>query len=372
MEVISIIIIISFFSFFCPKKIIIYYFIIAAFALSVLAFFYSPTQYADLFHHYLMLDEFKFYGWNYVVDTHYFQRQPIFAVYAYLISFFPFKGFLPAITVFLAYLFPFILINKISIKYNIKKEIIVLSFLFILFTMSYLGVMGGIRNMLAFSLFGYTLYSDLVEKKNKIICFTIYIALCLFHSSIVILVVFRLLVALTKKRLSFFFLLVVSLLWPLLSLYIIKILGLLKGVVFFSFLQEQVEGYINGGTQFVYSTASIRLLSLISIFSCLIFCIFMQKYIKDYPDKYLRFFLITILFTIGGVFQYDLFVRMVCFLIFSSPFVILIALSVSSNGTNRNVTILKMFLNVELIFVSVISLVFYTWSEYTKINFTFF
>lgn len=371
MEVFGLIIIISFFFFFCPQKYIMQYFIIASLLLAALAFYYSPSQYEDLYYHYIMLDEFKTGGWSFILNTHWFERQPVFAIYVYFISLFPANGFLPAISIFLTYLFPFILIYKIAIKYNVKKIYIVFSFLFILCTMSYLGVMSGIRNMLAFSVFSYVLYVDLVEKKNKIVCFAIYIALCLLHTSVVTLVIFRLLLTIAKRKFFFIIIAIFSLLWPLFNIFIFKVLGLLKELEFFMVLDEQVKGYIGGGTQYVFSTASIRLISLVIILFCVILSMYMSRNIRNYPDKYFRYILLIIFFTAGGIFQYDIFVRMVCFLIFSSPFVLLTALSTGTKSINRDVTYLKMLLYVGLIFVLMVSLVFYTWSEYTKINFTF-
>ena len=57
---------------------------------------------------------------------------------------------------------------------------------------NYLGVISGIRNPMAISLFCYILYKDLVMKTSFKKCILGYILLCFFHPSIIILLIITL------------------------------------------------------------------------------------------------------------------------------------------------------------------------------------
>lgn len=382
MEYLAVLLIILFLFLFWTKKNMMWFFFISALFLAILAFFYHPNQYADLYRHYIMLDEFKYGGWEYVKNTHYYDTQPLFAIYVFLISILPHQGYLPAITVFLAYILPFRVIYLYTQENKIGKIYIFLILLFILTAMSYLGVMGGIRNMLAFSIFSFFLYFDLIKNKRKIYCYIIYILLCLFHSSVIILVILRILLSLTKY-VPFYILAIFSFILPNINVYLMQITSFLNGISFFIFLEEQITSYSSGGTVYVYSTAIFRTLALIIIFAGVVLSIIQKDFSSKYSKKYRDYVLLTIMFTLGSINQYDVYVRMVSFLIFASPIVILTSLAVTSKGSllkygiseirkkQFDISKLKMILFLGIISVSLVSITFYTWSEYVKITYNF-
>lgn len=359
MKVLLIILTLSFFSFFFNKKKFKLYCLLASLSLGLLAYNYKPTIAGDLYRHYIMLEEFKMYGFNYILKTHYFRDTPTFAVYAYLISLLSKKEFLPMITTFIVYFLPFQVINKICLKYKIRKNYRFISLFFLMSTLSYLSVIGGIRNMLAFSIFSFYMYEELYEKRNKKICYLGYLISLFIHSSVIILLVIKMIPILKKKWIIFISLIFMS--WPLHLKLIMKLLEKFNGIPIFLMISKQINGYFlkeGGGTQYVYSVAFIRSLTLIIII-ILLLSVFFKKRIQI--EKYINFYSILVCFTLAAVFQYDLYVRMVSFLSISSPVIILESL----RGKQNKKTI---YIYMMILAVATISLWFNTWSEYVKIE----
>ena len=68
----------------------------------------------------------------------------------------------------------------------------------VLFSINYLGC-SGIRNMMAVCIFHVVLFCELVEKKNRLICWSVYIGCCLIHSQVIIFLGLRCLLFLYNK-----------------------------------------------------------------------------------------------------------------------------------------------------------------------------
>lgn len=352
---------------FISKKHLKIYFFIVALILATIAFFFQPSADMDLYKHYQTIDYFKIHGWDYVKTTYIFKTLPIYGVYFYLISLLPVKEFLPAVTVFITYFLSFNLIYKISRDNNIKKSYIMITFSFFILGTDYLSVISGIRNMLAFSIFVYFLYIDLVEKKHKLLCFLIYIALCALHDSVIILVLFRIIVCI-YNRFTRITLMLALVFWTFFLDSILNIVNLFTGSYFIK-ITEKVGFYYIGILDYNLRTVLFELLCLILL--TLIFISYHQENRNKnyYPSKYWHYIFITIAFTLGSIKQYELFLRMTGFIMYASPYYIMMFLDSNStkNKTKELINIrekklitnkYKMFLTVLIIQWAIFEIVF--------------
>ena len=120
-------------SFFFKREYLYLFNITAAFALGIIAFHIKPILGLDLYRHYEFLDLIREQGWIAVKNNPLHAYQPLYGIYFYLISYLPYNGFLPGITVFIIYLTQFSVIHMIGIKNDLSKKWMVnLSFFFIL------------------------------------------------------------------------------------------------------------------------------------------------------------------------------------------------------------------------------------------------
>ena len=383
MIVFLLIVILSMFHCMIPKQFLLKYYFFTALILGTLAYHYLPTIHADLYYHYIMMNDFRLRGWDFVERTHWFKTQPVFAIYSYLISFLKHDGFLPAITVFIAYYLPLKTNYDMRKKYKIPKIITNLNYFFLLSTLSYLSVMGGIRNMLVFSIFAITIYYDLVEKKNRVFSFIIYGLLVLIHTSAIIFVFIRIIILTNNDKLIKYASLFMAS-WVLINGLINNILSFFSGINIINIVNQQMTSYLNGGTQYVASTAFIRASAL----GALVLVLFLKfttikKWNPNFYDYY-KYLIMSVSFIIGSIFQYDIFVRSVAFLLFSSPVIIgsMYLPRVDSseiygqykgkfNDNNASKTS-KEIVFIIITIISIGSLLFNTWSEYTKIVFDIF
>lgn len=158
---------------------------------TVVAFSFQPNSGADLNREFAKLQSFRDLGWDFYSlltsnihgsnQSGTFQGLPVAALYYYIISKLPLKNFLPAISIFISYTLEFKMLTKIRKRFYLDKVDLFLLFLSVLCFRETYNMMSGIRNYLAFTIMGYFLYEDLVEKKSFIKCFIWYVIAALIH-----------------------------------------------------------------------------------------------------------------------------------------------------------------------------------------------
>lgn len=167
--------------------------------LALVAFSFQPGIDDDLRREYENLQGIQQYGWRYFDmrasqwdEAGKFDGLYLTQLYYYIMSYLPVYNFFPAITTFIVYLLQFNLVEKICLRYNLSKVEIWIMYVFVLSTRETYMIMSGIRNQLAFTIFGYFLYIDLIEKRNKITSFVMYFLTIFIHQSTLFLIGFRL------------------------------------------------------------------------------------------------------------------------------------------------------------------------------------
>lgn len=339
---------------FIGKKNLKRYFLFVCLVLSGVAFFFQPPDNFDLYRHYQTLDNFRANGWTAVKNIYFFSTAPVYALYFYLISMLPSNRFLPAITVFITYYLTFSLIYKISLKYRVSKKNIMIAFTFVIFGLDYLSAISGVRNILAFSIFSYCLYYDLVEEKNKILCFIVYGMMCLLHNSCVILLGFRIVLFFYNKytkrifQVGFF-------LWGIFVPYIVKILDSIPNV-YLNQISEKIKTYYTG----MMFNANLTLFNL-GILVLIGVIALEYKNIHEHSSKHTEYLMLVIVFTIGSIRQYDLFIRMTSFVVFSAPYYILRYLNYQEVNGGKSLTKIKnlnLMVNLGIIIISILGFMY--------------
>lgn len=192
-----------------PRKHIKWLFLALVLALSVMAFYMKPNETDDIINYFNQVSMLRKGGFSTLRrciqngDNHW-DSLPVCGFYFYLISLFPDNGMLPAVTIFLAYGSMFWVLWRASQRYEVNKWYLFVASFFILSTYWFYDICSGIRNGLTFTLFCLFAYVELVEKKYKPLCWLGYLAMCLMHSSGILMMMIRIALLLSGKKNSKF------------------------------------------------------------------------------------------------------------------------------------------------------------------------
>lgn len=261
----------------------------------------------------ILLMHRKSYG-NYYVDS-YIPHYPIFCLYAKIVSCLP-RQFFVVIPSLIMYLIP---IKFCFADYTNKKNVGVgkwvycISYMSYLLAIDYLSI-SGIRNITAAMLFCLILYEEMIEEKNKIVCFAGYISLILIHSFGAMLLMIRMILLFSNKFTKIVLMIATVAGYSLLisdSPLIYKLFG---GTGFLS----HALGRLVTMSNYYVTTVSIRRYYMLAVYlMVLILSILADKYIIiKFPDgerkryrKLYNYLVFAILFSIGAFRQYDTFMR---------------------------------------------------------------
>lgn len=188
-----------------PRKHIKWLFWALVLALSVMAFFMVPYETDDICNYFDHLSSLRKGGFKLLRrcienGTNNWDSLPVCGFYFYFISRFPDNGMLPATTIFLAYGSMFWVLWKAAQRYEVNKWYLFLSSFFILSTYWFYDICSGVRNGLAFTLFCFFAYAELVEKKNRVLCWLGYVAMCMLHSSGILMMMIRIVLLFSGKK----------------------------------------------------------------------------------------------------------------------------------------------------------------------------
>ncbi len=215
-----------------------------------LGFFVAPGQGMDLQRHYETLDAIRSVGLSRMVATNYngFGDQvlhlPVYALFFALVTQFPFNEMLLALTYAGVYGCQMAIL-KMSVKdFSLTKLSEKMGYMFIL-CMTNAFSATGIRNMLAFAVFALFFYLEEIRHKYKKTAWVVYLLLCLFHDSVIALVLMRAALIFARKK-SFKWVIGIFAVWSYLIPLLIPVLSLFSSVPFISGLVIQLTRYTGG------------------------------------------------------------------------------------------------------------------------------
>lgn len=304
-----------------PKKYLGWLFFATTLAMAVMAFHCVPKETDDLANYYWQLDILRKGGWDTFQtmlrdDNNHWGALPTCGYYFYFISKLGNNGFLPGITIFIAYGVSFLVLYKASVRFEISKWYLFWACLFFLTTYWFYDICSGIRNGLAFTVFIACVYYDVVEKKHRILCYIGY-ALCIgMHSSVVILVALRAALAIIKKYenkwMSWAMLLSITV-----GGNILQWLGTVSDNKYLSLLSEKADRNVGRAMEFgkTYVWVNTAVLVVVVLLSLYLF-----KYIKNSRKNedilsFGKFYTLMLFFTVGSFTSQLIYIRIIRWII---------------------------------------------------------
>lgn len=276
-----------------PRKHIKWLLLALVLALSVMAFFAVPKETDDLANYFTKISALRKGGFSLLRKMiengdENWDSLPVCGLYFYFISRFPDNGMLPAMTIFLAYGSMFFVLWRAAERFEVNKWYLFLASFFILSTYWFYDICSGVRNGLAFTLFCFFAYVELVEKKWKPACWIGYIAMCMLHSSGILMMMIRLALLISNRKdskvmsIAVFFVMI-------LGGAVMPYLGDLTGIEYLQLLSQKAEratessGFDSGTAYWVNITVYVVAALLF------IYCTYVINKVSDEFSKYKDF-----------------------------------------------------------------------------------
>lgn len=324
MIVTAVLIVAMIIAFFIPREFLGKYFIIASVGISLAYLSFNPPYDYDLYRHYALLDTLKHYSLKDIFLPNSFVSMgllrdysvsaKVYLLLAYLIGKINIPRLLPFLAGIVIYGFSSRIIILQSKSFIVKGEKVeswkmAVCFCFLLALADFRSV-SGIRNMMAYALFAFMLYLDLVKYNNKykILFFAGYVVLAGIHAAIIPFIAVRLILELTKVIPAW----IISIYMLLSYTFInssIKLLEQFSSVPFVSILIFQIEKYAFGSIT-DYNVRNVIVRGIIIVIYCLIYFYVRSFYkIDDGLKRYGCYFSFSAMLTLGSISQYDIFIR---------------------------------------------------------------
>lgn len=214
---------------------------------AIIGFNIIPNFTDDLHRYFDILDQMRNGGLFYLNNISEYKNFYAINYYFYLISFTGVNELLPALTGFIVYYILLYIIFDFANSKGINTSTLVIVTIFILVIIPMYEIIGGIRNGLAFAVFGLSIYRDIIKKKKDFITYFIYFISIFIHSSIFILLLFRILVQLFQRTPQKLFLNIIVMCWPLYLTILEIILNFMSGIPFLSIIYSKMDIYTGSG-----------------------------------------------------------------------------------------------------------------------------
>ena len=248
-----------------PKK----FYILATAILSLLSYFVIATENMDLFRYIRIMEYIRAMGFDWGMDT-YGPSNPLAFIFFYGISLFENDAILPAVAVATTYGFSFALLYKASKRLNASTMDTYIALVFFMLNMNYCYVIDVVRIYMAFAIMAYFLYMDIVEKKHRIFCFVVYAALCYFHYAMMVFVILRVILIITR-RFKGVLAAIVSLLVPVVVFVAYKFVEGFSGEsLLFSVANDKLLGYKDYTVFGVWQFAASMIRCALFVILCLL------------------------------------------------------------------------------------------------------
>lgn len=293
---------------FVPRKYIKWLFLALVLALSVMAFFVVPEETDDLSNYFSLIASLRKGGFSLLrrmieSGSEDWDSLPVCGLYFYLISRFPDNGMLPAVTIFLAYGSIFWVLWRAAKRYEVNKWYLFLASVFLLSTYWFYDICSGIRNGLTFTLFCFFAYVELVEKKWRPACWVGYVAMCLMHSSGILMMMVRLALLVSGRKGSKLTSVLISFVM-IVGGAIMPHLGEITGIEYFQLISQKAEraastsGFANG-TQYLVNVSVFVV--AICVFYYAVYVIKKQTEKYESFSDYINFVQLIVFFMLGSI-----------------------------------------------------------------------
>lgn len=288
-----------------------------------IAILFEPQAGLDLYKHYQTLAVMREIGYaNSVIRYRYeMGNLPVYSAFFYLISLLKYDKLLLVVTYLVVYGCMFRVLEMCVKDHGWSQKSWKLGYVLVmLVTNAY--SLTGIRYTLAFSVIFLFLYIDLVRKQHRILALAVYVAMCLLHDGMIVIVLLRFLLYIPSNRLTSK-LKYLLLFWQVWLGAIEKLLRAIPNPYFASaadklmlyITQEAANMWVGGvGLQ------TLAMMRNIILLVALIYC-FVDR--DNKKNAYRQMLSMLILFCFGGITNIALIERYTSVtLLFSIPFVL--------------------------------------------------
>lgn len=303
--------------FFMIKNINIVIPVVIATLLSILAYFFNPSTGYDLNSYYGWLDKLAGYNTKDVIYMITYRGEIIIMFYFYIIAKIGIYSLLQVLPTFIFYFIMFFIIfdySKIN-NISIKKTLIVCLIFVSLY--QYVFIVSGVRCGLAYCIFIFALYLDYIKKKKNVVILLIYIIPLFIHTSIIILLFFRLLEYIKNKKITIGIMIALGIFIMFPSL-LVSTMGIInatwKNNEFFTMINEKIIFYtvqdnISMNLQYFFRILQTSLLIATHVYIC-------KKVNIETNNGYNNFLNIVSIFTISCTMYYSMYMRFVDLIVF--------------------------------------------------------
>lgn len=184
------------------KKNLKLFFVISTIVLATLAYHIVAFETSDLYRYIGTMDLCREMGWEWIYK-YYGPHNPLTYGFLYVVSMFNNDAILPALAVAITYGLSFVLLYKTSKRLQSSFSEITIAYWFLILNMNFMYVATVIRFYIAFAIMAYFLYMDIVEKKNRPLCFLVYFILCYFHYAMLVFLLLRIVFTFSRKLKGF-------------------------------------------------------------------------------------------------------------------------------------------------------------------------
>ena len=180
------------------KKHLKLFLVLSTVILATLAYHIVAFEASDLYRYMGTMDLCREMGWEWIYK-YYGPHNPLTYAFLYAIAMLNNDAILPALAVFVTYGLSFVLLYKASKKLESSFSEITIAYWFLILNMNFMYVATVIRFYIAFAIMSYFLYMDIIEKKNRPICFIAYLILCYYHYAMLVFLLLRVVFIFSRK-----------------------------------------------------------------------------------------------------------------------------------------------------------------------------
>ena len=268
----------------CDKKNYSKVFSLIVAGISAISFFYSPSESADLYRHFELIQLYRETGIEFVIENR-MGLNPLTHLLFYVFSLSSESRLYPVFCTLVTYGFSFLLLYRVSKFYALSRSAISLLTVFLLFNWNYLLVVSNCRIFMLYAIVAYFFYMEFIENRLHKSALIVYVASILFHYGILLVVIPRFLLYFYKPVSKKVYL------WAIFFLVLLAYYSSSSNqTMFLNFLSDKVEGYMQYDTFGKWQFLNSLIVVLLSCF----FALQKRIYLVDIKRFCLLFWLIVV------------------------------------------------------------------------------
>ena len=253
-------------------------------SLSVISYFYVPTESADLYRHFESIEFYGEMGLSWVLENE-CHLNPLSSLLFYLFSILGTPQLFTSFAVLVTYGFTMMLLYRVSKYYSLNKGIITLLSLFLLCNWNYLLVASNCRIFMLYAIIAFFFYIEFIEDRLHKTAFFVYIAAIFYHYGILLVLIPRFILYLYKPKNKILYLII-----PVILSYIAYKDISSFGLIFFDAVYDKVKQYqdyrVFGIWQFLNS--------LVCVIVCCFYALTKRSHLHNIKRYLLLFWLVVI------------------------------------------------------------------------------